>query len=274
MATSPLVLLKDGTGDTPFFITHGLGGNISEVCNIAEKTRANSPIYGLQWRGLDGAEAPDTTFEDMAEYFLKAITERQAHGPYLLAGLSIGGLAMLEVAQRLTARGEKVALLTFLDTYPHSRYWPLTSWIGVLSQRAVYHTSSMMDLPFTQIIHRLLKLSGGLGGHLRSRRGTLPAWVANEYAADPSDIHRLRRDSLEAYVRYQPRYYPGRIVFLRALNMTTFPRDPTKIWGDLTSELEIYNMPCSHTALISTHAGIVGDKLTVCLEEALQVPSR
>ena len=127
--------MKPGTDEPPFFITHGLGGNVMELSKIVEQIRTRHPVYGVQWKGLDGTEAPDNSIEDMAQYFMNAIIELQNHGPYLLCGLSIGGLPMLETAHRLVARGEEVALLVFLDTYPHPRYWPLKCWAEVLARR-------------------------------------------------------------------------------------------------------------------------------------------
>ena len=56
----------------------------------------------------------------MAECYVSAITEVQPHGPYLLAGMCFGGLVAMEIARRLSERGEPIGLLALLDTYPAS----------------------------------------------------------------------------------------------------------------------------------------------------------
>src|SRR5258708_14783093 len=52
----------------------------------------------------------------MAEWYLLAVRRVQPKGPYLLGGWSFGGLVAFEMAQRLDALGETVALLALLDS--------------------------------------------------------------------------------------------------------------------------------------------------------------
>ena len=58
----------------------------------------------------------------MATAYLAEIREVQPEGPYMLGGYSGGGLVAFEMAQQLTAAGEKIALLVMFDTFPpHDR---------------------------------------------------------------------------------------------------------------------------------------------------------
>jgi amino acid adenylation domain-containing protein len=53
--------------------------------------------------------------EQLAEPMLATIRKTQPHGPYLLAGYSLGGLIAYEIAGRLNGLGERVAWLGILD---------------------------------------------------------------------------------------------------------------------------------------------------------------
>jgi acetoacetyl-CoA synthetase len=264
---SPLVLLKKGSNGPAFFITHGLGGDVAELAQIVESMNLTGPIYGVQWRGLNGEE-PHDSIEEMASYFLDAIVSVCPNGPYLLAGLSIGGLPMLEVANRLSQRSQKVALVALLDCYPHPRYWPRSSWLGMMARRGVDHVSAIKNMPLRTAIPRLIRLVGSFLNHLRSRRGEHSHRF--NAAGVPADLERLRARAFRAYALHRPRYYQGRITFLHAELGTIFPKNPAKIWHDLTPDFKLYQIPCEHTGMISTHAGQVAGYLSQCIEQAVK----
>src|SRR5436853_1386477 len=137
-ATAPqlpaLVLLKPGTETPPVFITHGLGGSVMDFYQVVKHIQLPNAIHGMQTRGIDGVEEPFDRIEDMARFYLDAIREVQPHGPYLLIAYSLGGLVTLEMAQRLSESGEKVALLALLESYPYSRYLPLAERVRLFTR--------------------------------------------------------------------------------------------------------------------------------------------
>ncbi len=53
----------------------------------------------------------------MAEHYLAEIRRLQPEGPYYLGGHSAGGLVAFEMAWRLRAQGERVALVALFDTW-------------------------------------------------------------------------------------------------------------------------------------------------------------
>jgi nonribosomal peptide synthetase DhbF len=76
------------------------------------------PIYGLQAPGV-GHDLPyATSIEAMAADYVKAVQQVQPHGPYHLLGWSFGGIVAYAMACRLQEVGERVALLTIMDSYP------------------------------------------------------------------------------------------------------------------------------------------------------------
>src|SRR6266478_5360620 len=77
----PLVTLKAGEANPPVFIAHGLGGSVMEFFGLVEKVQTRHPIYGLQAMGADGADLPFERIEDMAQFYIEAVQQRQPHGP-------------------------------------------------------------------------------------------------------------------------------------------------------------------------------------------------
>src|SRR5262245_1390747 len=110
----PLVLIQPGTGGVPFFCVHGAAGNVLNFRDIARRLGSHQAFYALQAHGIDGRE-PLETVEQMAEAYLAEVRQVQPRGPDLLGGYSSGGAVGYEVAQRLVAEGEEVALLVLLD---------------------------------------------------------------------------------------------------------------------------------------------------------------
>ncbi|MEU0677220.1 amino acid adenylation domain-containing protein [Streptomyces sp. NPDC006172] len=109
----------------PLFLVHPVGGNVLCYRTLATALRPDRPVYGLTAPGLTAPRpaAPDdpapATVPALAAAHVAALREVRPHGPYHLAGWSLGGLLAYEMAHQLRAHGEDVASLTLLDTaYP------------------------------------------------------------------------------------------------------------------------------------------------------------
>ena len=89
------------------FCIHGLGGHVAAFLPLARGLAEERPVYGLQAMGLESGQQPHDRIEDMAAFYLGEIREVQPHGPYLLAGWSMGGLIALEMAQSTGRRRRK-----------------------------------------------------------------------------------------------------------------------------------------------------------------------
>jgi len=231
-----LVKLKPGS-DPPVFITHGLGGTVMDFFQVLKHIRTPHAIHGMQAQGIDGVEEPLDSIEDMARCSLDAVRTLQPHGPYFLIGFSLGGLVTLEMAQHLTAEGEKVALLAMLDSYPHIRH---------LS--AVQRTRLVVQ----QIRYRISRKKLANGNQSLSRT-----------------MQRFRERARLALGRYQPRYYDGTIRFVRAADPTDFPSDPVAIWGHLAKEFRVETVPGDHLGIMTTHYEELANALSRYLSEAL-----
>jgi thioesterase domain-containing protein/acyl carrier protein len=113
---SCIVPIQPLGGRPPLFIVHGASGQVMRYQALAQLLGPDRPVYGIQAAGLDGEEAPITRADDMVALYVRQLREIQPRGPYRLAGWSVGGLVVLEIARTLEAAGEKVAFLGILDS--------------------------------------------------------------------------------------------------------------------------------------------------------------
>ena len=113
-----LVALKPQGTQPPLFVVSAGDGNLVGFAPLARHLSAEQPLYGLQPSGLDGRRPLDRGIEEMATRYLEELRAMQPHGPYLLAGRCNGATVAFEMAQRLRAAGEEVAMLAALDSDP------------------------------------------------------------------------------------------------------------------------------------------------------------
>ena len=230
---SPLVMLKPGISGRPsLFIASGLGGGPAEFFQLVKYMQTPCGIFGLQPKGIEGFDDPCASIEDMAEYYLRAIVHFQPHGPYLLAGYSLGGLVALEMARTLTANGQAVASLTMIDSYPDIDFL-------ARGQRLRLHVQRAMQ--------RALNLGRPQGA--RIRLGGLAS--QDKISTFAPAFERVREAAYSALRHYQPRYYPNTVKFIRAAEVTEFPANPKAIWSQLVGELDVETVPGDHLGMLT-----------------------
>ncbi|MFF7588852.1 amino acid adenylation domain-containing protein [Kitasatospora purpeofusca] len=103
---------------SPFFCVHPGGGLSWPYMPLARHVPKDVPLYGLQARGIDGADEPAGSVREMAGDYLEQLRAVQPSGPYHLLGWSFGGVVAQEMAVQLQEAGEKVGALVILDAYP------------------------------------------------------------------------------------------------------------------------------------------------------------
>lgn len=247
---SPFVPLKAGSEEPPILIAHGLDGRAS-FSQLAKQIRTGHPIYGIQAKGVDGMEEPFDRIEDMAKFYLGALAKVQPRGPYILIGYSFGGLVALEMAQRLSEGGEKVALLVLVDAYPHPRYLSPGQRLWLVARRTRRHVAEMKRrsprdalLYFVRGIERRLRIVGGRNHGDRLPKARLLSFAQN--------IRHVHDKAYGAFRHYRPRFYRGKIKFVKAEVNFYFPDDPAAVWGKLAEELEVETVPGDHLEIVRT----------------------
>nr|VFK66361.1 MAG: Acyl transferase domain-containing protein [Candidatus Kentron sp. UNK] len=111
------ICLQTGAADcAPLFLIHPAGGNLFIYQDLVARIDDQTPLYGFAASGLRDESRVRISVEEMATEYLTDLRRLQPGGPYYLAGASSGGLVAFEMAQRLHASGQAVALLGLLDT--------------------------------------------------------------------------------------------------------------------------------------------------------------
>jgi acetoacetyl-CoA synthetase len=254
--SQPLIQLKpsdQGYEGAPLFITHGIGGTIMDCSPVVKHLRTPRAVHGIQARGLDGLDAPFDRIEEMAEYYLHSVRERQPRGPYFLTGYSLGGLIMFEMAQRLSAEREQIALLAMVDSYPHSRYLKLNQRIRLRTRLARRRAAALTN----GVASRIVRSLGRRQYDAEGLHPTPPGRVLT-----PA-MQRVRECEYSAWKRYKPRFYGGTIRFVQASVPTFFPSDPVSVWASLTKEFIVDTIPADHMGILTTHSKELADKLSL-----------
>jgi len=75
----------------PLFCIHVLGRGMKFYRPMAKYLDSGQPIYGLSTH-IAGEDFPSNQVEELAVHYMKQLKSIQPQGPYLLAGISFGGL--------------------------------------------------------------------------------------------------------------------------------------------------------------------------------------
>jgi thioesterase domain-containing protein len=261
-----LVQMKTGAEQPAVFITHGIGSNLLELSQLVRNIQTDRPVYGLQTRGADGVDEPFDRIEDMAQSYVEAVRKAQPSGPYLLIGYSMGGLVTLEMAQRLSAMGERIASLVLIESFPARDIMPAKQRARLYFRLLRNHLSNARQLPLPEaisyILHPSKRIHRSSHGHAES-----PPEQRSLYFGPA--MQRMRDADYRALASYRPRYYPGKIHFVKAENSFDFPDDAAAVWAGLSAGFVVENVPGDHFAILDAYSEDLGSVLSRYLDEAV-----
>ncbi len=247
--SAPLVLLKPGTEGPPIFMCPGIGGSVIDLVPLARRMQSKQAIYGMELPGSYSVENIRDRVEDMADFFLAAIRRLQSSGPYFLIGYSLGGLVTLEIAHRLRMTDENVALLAMIDSYPDRRQLSFIQRAGLAPRLA------------------WLRLARGM-----QKKAPIPPGGSNATLAKEKysmTMERWKEAQYRALRNYRPRFYEGKVNFIRAAVPTYFPSDPAPVWRLWVRDLEIETVSGDHVGMIATHIDDLAPVLSRWVRQAL-----
>jgi thioesterase domain-containing protein/aryl carrier-like protein len=228
---------------TPLFLVHHIGGDV-RCPSLAQQLDCDRPLYGLRAIGFDGQQAPFTRIEDMAAHYIREIQTVQPHGPYLLAGMCIGGNVALEMAQQLQRQGESVSLVVMMDSpnpylteQQRERHWQRWLTVGKQKKREQF----------------------------------------SEYGLSPQKVEtilKVMEANHRVWIHQVPQMYSGRVVFFSMMDNDLEGReyqfDPMKPsgWNDwVEGGVEVVRVPGRHgTFYDPPHVEVYARKLNACLE--------
>lgn len=117
----PLVPMQLSGTKPPLFCVHPGIGEVLVFVNLAKYFVNDRPFYAIRARGFEAGDPPFESLDEMVNTYVAAVRRRQPHGPYALAGYSLGGPIAVEMARVLESQGERVAFIGCLDGPPCDR---------------------------------------------------------------------------------------------------------------------------------------------------------
>ncbi|MFC5212323.1 non-ribosomal peptide synthetase [Streptomyces coerulescens] len=251
-AYAPLLPLRREGDLPPLFCPHpGLGLGWAYAA-LLPHLAPGRPVYALQTPVLHGGQLPRTLGE-LAESCLPLIRAVRPHGPYLLLGRSFGGPFAHELAARLRAAGEEVALVAVVDAMPKP---PEVARVP-LDPAVVEQTALGSLLRNT--------LPGVPAGPGPLDRAEVVARV-HAHSALLADLDRQRIDTLlgamERYIEmaraWRPSPYDGRVTLFsatRAAEATTAEKGAA--WRACAAAVDVHELDCEHSDVLTP--GPVGE---------------
>jgi amino acid adenylation domain-containing protein len=270
-ASPSLVAVQPEGSRPPLYVVSGVCGNVVRFRALGIYLGRDQPVYALQPVGIDGSLPYLTRLEDMASHYIREIKAHNPFGPYHLAGYSFGGMVVFEMAQQLSAQGERAGLTVLLD----AQEWRY-------ERRMLRVMSDAIKGPRHRA--RLKRILYGperwqyLSDAFRLRRASLICKVCDSLGLRvPQGAVTMEEVNRFAAGRYVARMYPGRLTLLRTL---LTPRlaidDPQLGWGGLAAGgIEIHEIPGSHLEITDEpHVRVLARELGSCLEQAQVDPHR
>ena len=265
LSSKCVVPMKAGESMPPFFVTHGVGGDVNELLGLVGAMKIRNPVCGLQAGGFADDSEPLLTVEELAEYFLKAVREIQPHGPYFLFGYSFGGSVVLEMARTLTSEGETVGLAAMAASYLHRSQLRGGARRRAYLKLGMRHFSTMRRLPISEWF-------GYLTDATQRQRLSMP----NEHRSPevPNDpvaalrMERYRSAQHAAWAGYVPRKYSGEVHYFEpSRSHPWFPEAATQEWSRYLTNLKLHSIPGNHFDMIETHVDVLASQLSNLLNE-------
>jgi len=251
--TSLVPLQAEGSRD-PVFWVHAAGGHVVSFKKLARYLGNDQPSYALEGAEFGEAGGNDRV-ETIAARYLDDILRMRPTGPFLLGGLSFGGLVAVEMARQLRAAGHAVPFLGLLDTHgPGYGRWTLwRDWRFWLRQRLEFHQGNLSVLKGMAKVRyvgsRLERLVIREAQPARLAMRRLLSWLRWGTRAD---IGRAYRAAQSARHAYHPAPYDGPITLFRARTQPRGITDRYLGWGELAKGgLQIVDVDGAHVSIMA-----------------------
>ena len=264
---TPLVLINPNGSRPPFFCVHPATGGALCYVHLARHLGRDQPFYGLQAPGLDGAESPLASIEDLAVCYTAALQAVQPEGPYFLGGHSFGGIVAFEMARQLRRAGHEVALLAILDTMaPAQRPESFTDleqgddtqWLCEIVRVIERFLNKKLDIEYQEL--KTLSHEEQLS-LVYSRLQEIHIFPQDAGIDQIRGLLQVEKANVQALQRYVPQVYQGKITLFRAAmlqheDFSGLPLqrylDPSLGWEALSSEpVEMHVVAGDHITMIT-----------------------
>ncbi|HCT9682507.1 TPA: enterobactin non-ribosomal peptide synthetase EntF [Klebsiella quasipneumoniae] len=223
-----LLPLRESDGPT-LFCFHPASGFAWQFSVLARYLSPRWSITGIQSPRPQGPMASAASLDEVCEHHLQTLLAQQPHGPYYLFGYSLGGTLAQGIAARLRQRGEAVAFLGLLDTWPpETQNWAEKEANGL--DPAV-----------------LAEIAREREAFLAAQQGQASGELFSAIEANYADAVRLLTTAHSAK-------FDGKATLFVAENTRQAGMDPQVVWGPWVGELEVFSQNCAHVDIISPQA--------------------
>ncbi|MCY2601998.1 enterobactin non-ribosomal peptide synthetase EntF [Klebsiella pneumoniae] len=223
-----LLPLRESDGPT-LFCFHPASGFAWQFSVLARYLSPRWSITGIQSPRPQGPMASAASLDEVCEHHLRTLLAQQPHGPYYLFGYSLGGTLAQGIAARLRQRGEAVAFLGLLDTWPPE------------TQNWAEKEANGLDPEVLAEIDR--EREAFLAAQQGQASGELFSAIEGNYA----DVVRLLTTAHSAK-------FDGKATLFVAEKTRQEGMDPQVVWGPWVGELEVFSQNCAHVDIISPQA--------------------
>ena len=273
-----MVVIQPGTGGDkpPIFCIHVLGRGLEFYRPMLAYLDKSQPILGLSTQIMDRKLAPPNRVEELAAYYIKEMQTFQPVGPYSMLGVSFGGTVAFEMARQLHDRGEKVALLGFLDTYGPE---PSVSKDLSVIQKSQLITRILQLKPAVF----LEKAKSNLAGRIEMLTDMMYKILVKSYRASDRPLPIYLEDftyeeqNEEAARQYNiAGVYPGRAILFKAVESAILFGDDREMgWGEVVKGgIEIYDIPSDHLGMLKEpHVQLIGETLQAIVDRTYRKDS-
>jgi amino acid adenylation domain-containing protein len=134
---SLLVPMRTEGAKLTLFGPHASAGHVWCYKELVQHLGEDQPFFGVQARQPESGLVYYTKIEEMATDYLEAIRSVQPHGPYMLAGWSMGGVIAFEMARQFQAQGEEISMLALMDAHASDGKVEEFGWGELLSIFAI-----------------------------------------------------------------------------------------------------------------------------------------
>jgi amino acid adenylation domain-containing protein len=251
-----LLAVQTSGSRPPLFVVHDGTGSLSCGRAMAAGLGPDQPLYGIRCAELNGQPLRATSVEELARSYTERIRALYPHGPYVLYGVSFGGLVAIEMSRQLKAAGEDVPVTILGDTWAPIALRPRLALRERLAVRlgemrrmsAGERVRRVIWLAKRQFAHRVVRA----GSDARTERQQLRMLARAIRRGEPVPVEARGRHVLQQYAGLMAEHqvrppFPERVLLLR----TDGPGDvPDRGWRVLVGDaLEIVDVPGSHIDL-------------------------
>jgi len=227
----------------------------------------DQPIYGLVALTPEGEAAPYESVEILAAEYIEEMRQIQPKGPYLVGGISWGGVIAFEMAQQLVSQGHEVGCVALLDTILPEAYQakPLPQRLAVHLKRTVTNPAYVLEKAIDILSSVAIKVQR-LYGQVALKAGLAVPKSVEYYA--------MQEVNDQAVVNYEPQLYPGQLTVFKASNPADLETTGVALdngWTDLAGGgLEIFEIPGTHLGILQEpDVAVLAEKLKICIDRAI-----